>query len=119
MTSANSKFQIVLFIGACVQAPHFSIGIVLIPHLCTFVLNHILNPVMELMPQGSLYHVIHSDIELNLHRKFLMGRDIARGMHYLHSLRPSIVHRGKTHCCELLTCKSDPNIRFKELKCFG
>lgn len=66
--------NIVLFIGACMQAPHFSI-------------------VMEFMTQGSLYHVIHSDREITLHRKFLMGRDIARGMLYLHSHKPSIVHR--------------------------
>jgi serine/threonine protein kinase len=49
---------------------------------------------MEFMTQGSLYHVIHSDREITLHRKFLMGRDIARGMLYLHSHKPSIVHRG-------------------------
>lgn len=44
---------------------------------------------------GSLHQFVHSEEEISLHRKFLMGRDIARGMFYLHSLNPVIIHRGE------------------------
>jgi serine/threonine protein kinase len=60
---------------------------------------------MEFMTQGALYNVIHSDREITLHRKFLMGRDIARGMLYLHSHKPSIVHRGTAFLIRAAVCR--------------
>jgi hypothetical protein len=47
------------------------------------------------MPRGSLFRLIHrsTSSSLNAMRRHAIAMDIARGMHYLHSCRPAIVHR--------------------------
>lgn len=49
--------------------------------------------VTEYMKVGSLFRVLHrSTANLSSKRRLAMARDTAKGMHYLHSLRPPIVH---------------------------
>jgi len=68
--------NIVLFIGACIR----------MPHLCL---------VTEWVTQGSLKELLASPTRSKLTWLERMGilRDAARGVHYLHSLEPCIVHR--------------------------
>jgi serine/threonine-protein kinase CTR1 len=50
--------------------------------------------VTEYMPKGSLWEVLRSnDSALNEGMRHQMALDIARGMSYLHSLKPPILHR--------------------------
>ena len=50
--------------------------------------------VMEFMPRGSLYRIIHNlSIDLPLDRIRNIALDAARGMNYLHNLSPPIIHR--------------------------
>jgi serine/threonine protein kinase len=50
--------------------------------------------VTQFMPRGSLFRLLHrARPELDARRRLNMATDIARGMHYLHSCRPTIVHR--------------------------
>jgi len=55
--------------------------------------------VMEYMPLGSLYKILHDDavkLELEMIRKMMV--DAARGMNYLHKSNPVIIHRDlKSH----------------------
>jgi len=50
--------------------------------------------VMELMPRGSLYDLLHlnSDLELHWSLRLRMLNDAARGMTYLHSADPPVHH---------------------------
>ncbi|XP_071688525.1 uncharacterized protein [Rutidosis leptorrhynchoides] len=49
--------------------------------------------VTEFLPRGSLFQILHCNtIQLNWRRRFQMSVDIARGMNYLHSCNPPIVH---------------------------
>ncbi|KAI4377536.1 hypothetical protein MLD38_015142 [Melastoma candidum] len=67
--------NIVLFMAAVTQSPHFSI-------------------LTEFIPRGSLYKLLHrSNVRLNLKRRMLMALDVATGMNYLHTSHPTIVHR--------------------------
>eukprot|EP01089_Gocevia_fonbrunei_P023390 TRINITY_DN984_c0_g1_i2.p1 TRINITY_DN984_c0_g1~~TRINITY_DN984_c0_g1_i2.p1 ORF type:complete len:518 (-),score=41.67 TRINITY_DN984_c0_g1_i2:49-1602(-) len=73
------------------------------PHVLQLLATYLDPPdlciVMEFMPRGSLYNVIHNrDLELKwpLLRKILTGA--SRGMAYLHNSNPVIVHRDlKSH----------------------
>jgi serine/threonine protein kinase len=50
--------------------------------------------VTEYMPKGSLWEVLRSkDSVLSAGTRYQMALDIARGMSYLHSLQPPILHR--------------------------
>ena len=71
--------NVVLFLGAVVRGPT-------------------LNIVCELMPYGSLHALLHgtsrNGVELSTNGRLReqMARDCARGMSYLHSRSPSVVH---------------------------
>ncbi|CAN8235019.1 unnamed protein product [Cochlearia groenlandica] len=67
--------NIVLFMGAVTRPPNLSI-------------------VTEFLPRGSLYRLIHRpNNQLDERRRLRMALDAARGMNYLHSCTPMIVHR--------------------------
>ncbi|XP_019057946.1 PREDICTED: serine/threonine-protein kinase EDR1-like isoform X2 [Tarenaya hassleriana] len=67
--------NIVLFMGAITRPPNLSI-------------------VTEFLPRGSLYRLIHrTHNQLDERRRLRMALDAARGMNYLHSCNPVIVHR--------------------------
>ena len=51
---------------------------------------------MEFLPKGDLYHLIHSklsDEEYNRILRLKIGIDIAKGMRYLQSITPPVIHR--------------------------
>ncbi|KAG2321857.1 hypothetical protein Bca4012_057782 [Brassica carinata] len=67
--------NIVLFMGAVTRPPNLSI-------------------ITEFLPRGSLYRLIHRpNNQLDERRRLRMALDAARGMNYLHSCNPMIVHR--------------------------
>eukprot|EP00250_Pteridium_aquilinum_P013536 c21400_g2_i2 orf=780-4208(-) len=67
--------NVVLFMGAVMRAPNLSI-------------------VTEFLPRGSLYRLIHrSNNQPDEKRRMRMALDVARGMNYLHTSTPVIVHR--------------------------
>ncbi|CAL8464074.1 g3609 [Coccomyxa elongata] len=68
--------NVVLFMGACTQPPNLSI-------------------VTSFMPRGSLFRILHRTPQFVLddRRRINIALDVARGMNYLHSCRPPIVHR--------------------------
>lgn len=49
--------------------------------------------VTEFMPQGSLHDVLRRNILLPLTLRLKMGEDAARGMNYLHTINPPVIHR--------------------------
>eukprot|EP00249_Psilotum_nudum_P022895 c28683_g3_i1 orf=411-3836(+) len=68
--------NVVLFMGAVTRSPNLSI-------------------VTEFLPRGSLYRLIHrpnSQLD-DERRRMRMALDVAKGMNYLHSSTPVIVHR--------------------------
>ncbi|KAJ4916086.1 Protein kinase superfamily protein [Raphanus sativus] len=67
--------NIVLFMGAVTRPPNLSI-------------------VTEFLPRGSLYRLLHRpNNQLDERKRLRMALDAARGMNYLHSCNPVIVHR--------------------------
>ena len=64
--------HIVQFYGFCFESPHFAI-------------------VMEYMPDGSMYGLLHSDHPLTWDARTLMGIDVGAGLEYLH--QQDILHR--------------------------
>ncbi|KAJ6375875.1 hypothetical protein OIU77_000777 [Salix suchowensis] len=67
--------NVVLFMGAVTRPPNLSI-------------------VTEFIPRGSLYRLLHRpNNQLDDRRRLRMALDAARGMNYLHSCTPMIVHR--------------------------
>ncbi|KAG4195054.1 hypothetical protein ERO13_A06G089200v2 [Gossypium hirsutum] len=67
--------NVVLFMGAVTHSPHFSI-------------------LTEFLPRGSLYKLLHrSNPQLDEKRRMRMALDVAKGMNYLHTSNPTIVHR--------------------------
>lgn len=67
--------NVVLFLGAVVQPPQLAI-------------------VTEFMPRGSLFRILHrAKVDIDPKRRLAMAMDIAKGLNYLHSCRPMIVHR--------------------------
>lgn len=73
--------NIIAFLGGCVVPPN----------ICF---------VMEYMPRHSLHNVLHAQPRTKLEWRLVvkMALDAARGMNYLHSSHPSIVHRDlKSH----------------------
>ncbi|XP_044464097.1 serine/threonine-protein kinase EDR1-like isoform X3 [Mangifera indica] len=67
--------NVVLFMGAVTHPPHFSI-------------------LTEFLPRGSLYRLLHRPNPLlDEKRRMRMALDVAKGMNYLHTSHPTIVHR--------------------------
>ncbi|XP_027368099.1 probable serine/threonine-protein kinase SIS8 isoform X2 [Abrus precatorius] len=67
--------NVVLFMGAITRSPHFSI-------------------LTEFLPRGSLYRLLHRpNLRLDEKRRLRMALDVAKGMNYLHTSHPPIVHR--------------------------
>ncbi|KAL1089464.1 hypothetical protein V6Z11_D07G022700 [Gossypium hirsutum] len=67
--------NVVLFMGAVTHSPHFSI-------------------LTEFLPRGSLYKLLHRpNQQLDEKRRMRMALDVAKGMNYLHTSHPTIVHR--------------------------
>ncbi|KAL5769066.1 hypothetical protein ACOSP7_015622 [Xanthoceras sorbifolium] len=67
--------NVVLFMGAVTRSPHFSI-------------------LTEFLPRGSLYRLLHRpNPQLDERRRMRMALDVAKGMNYLHTSHPTIVHR--------------------------
>ncbi|XP_022940249.1 probable serine/threonine-protein kinase SIS8 [Cucurbita moschata] len=67
--------NVVLFMGAVTRPPHFSI-------------------LTEFLPRGSLYRLLHRpNSQLDERRRLRMAFDVAKGMNYLHTSHPTIVHR--------------------------
>ncbi|PON96040.1 Mitogen-activated protein kinase kinase kinase [Trema orientale] len=67
--------NVVLFMGAVTRSPHFSI-------------------LTEFLPRGSLYRLLHRpNPQLDEKRRMKMALDVAKGMNYLHTSHPTIVHR--------------------------
>ncbi|KAI4316529.1 hypothetical protein L6164_024506 [Bauhinia variegata] len=67
--------NVVLFMGAITRPPHFSI-------------------LTEFLPRGSLYRLLHRpNFQLDEKRRLRMALDVAKGMNYLHTSHPTIVHR--------------------------
>lgn len=68
--------NVVLFMGAVTKRPHLSI-------------------VTEYLPRGSLFRLIHSTAAgeiLDKRKRLRMALDVAKGLNYLHRLKPPIVH---------------------------
>ncbi|KAE8658676.1 Serine/threonine-protein kinase CTR1 [Hibiscus syriacus] len=68
--------NVVLFMGAVTKRPHLSI-------------------VTEYLPRGSLHRLIHRPAAretMDQRRRLRMALDVAKGINYLHCLRPPIVH---------------------------
>ncbi|KAL2963684.1 hypothetical protein AAZX31_17G215500 [Glycine max] len=67
--------NVVLFMGAITRSPHFSI-------------------LTEFLPRGSLYRLLHRpNLRLDEKKRLRMALDVAKGMNYLHTSHPPIVHR--------------------------
>ncbi|XP_010242197.1 PREDICTED: serine/threonine-protein kinase EDR1-like [Nelumbo nucifera] len=67
--------NVVLFMGAVTRPPNLSI-------------------LTEFLPRGSLYRLLHrSGVQLDEKRRLRMALDVAKGMNYLHTSHPTIVHR--------------------------
>ncbi|KAH6792375.1 Protein kinase superfamily protein [Perilla frutescens var. hirtella] len=67
--------NVVLFMGAVTRPPHMSI-------------------LTEFLPRGSLYKLLHRpSIQIDEKRRIKMALDVAKGMNYLHTSHPIIVHR--------------------------
>ncbi|XP_050363468.1 serine/threonine-protein kinase EDR1 isoform X2 [Argentina anserina] len=67
--------NVVLFMGAVTRPPHFSI-------------------LTEFLPRGSLYRLLHRpNSQLDERRRMRMAHDVAKGMNYLHTSNPTVVHR--------------------------
>ncbi|KAE8100017.1 hypothetical protein FH972_017952 [Carpinus fangiana] len=67
--------NVVLFMGAVTRPPHFSI-------------------LTEFLPRGSLYRILHRpNPPIEEKRRMRMALDVAKGMNYLHTSHPTIVHR--------------------------
>ncbi|CAI9773140.1 unnamed protein product [Fraxinus pennsylvanica] len=67
--------NVVLFMGAVTRPPNLSI-------------------LTEFLPRGSLFKLLHrQNIQIDEKRRIKMALDVARGMNYLHTSHPIIVHR--------------------------
>uniref|UniRef100_A0A6N2L2G8 non-specific serine/threonine protein kinase n=1 Tax=Salix viminalis TaxID=40686 RepID=A0A6N2L2G8_SALVM len=67
--------NVVLFMGAVTRPPHLSI-------------------LTEFLPRGSLYRLLHRpNSQVDEKRRMRMAIDVAKGMNYLHTSHPTIVHR--------------------------
>jgi tRNA A-37 threonylcarbamoyl transferase component Bud32 len=81
MNKLRSDF-VVQIIGVCIESPHFCI-------------------VMEYLPQGNLYNLLHSKEDLSWEQRCVYAQDIANGLRYLH--KQGILHRDLKSFNVLLT----------------
>jgi hypothetical protein len=58
---------------------------------------------MELMPLGTLHDLLYSGMKINWKTRISLAIDIARGVAYLHSITPRVIHRDLNSRCILLT----------------
>jgi len=49
--------------------------------------------VMEFVPKGSLYHLLHSTQALSWPERYTLGIGVGSGLHYLHNQTPPMIHR--------------------------
>lgn len=50
--------------------------------------------IMEFIPNGDLFHFLHkSTTNLSWRMTLKICLDIAKGLHYMHSISPPIIHR--------------------------
>ncbi|KAL4441987.1 hypothetical protein ABPG74_003738 [Tetrahymena malaccensis] len=82
--------NIVMFLGACTKSPNFCI-------------------ILEYCQKGSLWGLLQSDVKLSWEDRRRIALDAARGVHYLHSSNPPILHRDLKSLNLLL----DDNLRCK------
>ncbi|KAF9614613.1 hypothetical protein IFM89_019590 [Coptis chinensis] len=67
--------NVVLFMGAVTRPPNLSI-------------------LTEFYPRGSLYRLLHRpNLQIDEKRRLRMALDVVKGMNYLHTSHPTIVHR--------------------------
>ncbi|KAF5207585.1 Serine/threonine-protein kinase EDR1 [Thalictrum thalictroides] len=67
--------NVVLFMGAVTRPPNLSI-------------------LTEFLPRGSLYRLLHRpNLQIDEKRRLRMALDVVKGMNYLHTSHPTIVHR--------------------------
>ncbi|PIA31737.1 hypothetical protein AQUCO_04900198v1 [Aquilegia coerulea] len=67
--------NVILFLGAVTRPPNLSI-------------------ITELLPRGSLYHIIHRpNIQIDERLRIKMALDVVKGMNCLHTSIPTVVHR--------------------------
>jgi serine/threonine-protein kinase CTR1 len=65
--------NVLLFLGACLQPPNIAL-------------------LTEYMPKGSLYTVLREE-KLAWHRKLAIAVETAKGLQYLHTHNPPVLHR--------------------------
>jgi serine/threonine protein kinase len=67
--------NVVGYIGACMQVPNLSL-------------------VTELMQRGSLFDILYKEkVKVGMSLMVKLSKDIAKGVNYLHRLKPMIIHR--------------------------
>eukprot|EP00002_Diphylleia_rotans_P037715 TRINITY_DN8454_c1_g1_i4.p1 TRINITY_DN8454_c1_g1~~TRINITY_DN8454_c1_g1_i4.p1 ORF type:complete len:1525 (+),score=272.84 TRINITY_DN8454_c1_g1_i4:1596-6170(+) len=66
--------NILLYMGACVEEPNYAI-------------------ISEYMSRGTIYEEIHREPDISMEMKMKFFRDTLKGMIYLHSSNPPIIHR--------------------------
>ncbi|CAN6457160.1 unnamed protein product [Victoria cruziana] len=67
--------NVVLFMGAVTRPPNLSI-------------------LTEFLPRGSLFRLLHrTNVQVDEKKRLKMAFDVAKGMNYLHTSHPTIVHR--------------------------
>ncbi|KAK6236742.1 hypothetical protein QUC31_020538 [Theobroma cacao] len=92
--------NVVLFMGAVTRSPHFSILTEFLPRYWTPIPCALVDAFMLLSAYvlwfavGSLYKLLHRpNPQLDEKRRMRMALDVAKGMNYLHTSHPTIVHR--------------------------
>jgi len=66
--------NIVMFLGACTKPPNLCI-------------------ILEYCGRGSLWGILHDKkVKINWEFRHKIALDIAKGVYYLHSMKPSILH---------------------------
>lgn len=94
--------NILLLLGACVSPT----GLYIITECVLPLPSLLVLTVSRYMPKGSLYNILHDDAlnkgkksfyeippKPSLEQRLKLLLDAAKGMLYLHTLRPSIIHR--------------------------
>lgn len=66
--------HVILLYGVCLERGHYSM-------------------VMELMPKGSLYSLLHNNQDIPWHIRWQIAVDIGHALAYLHRQNPMIIHR--------------------------
>ncbi|KAG6497284.1 hypothetical protein ZIOFF_045182 [Zingiber officinale] len=87
--------NVVLFMGAVTRPPNLSILTEFLPSLMASLNGPNMFFFFFLSVfRGSLYRLLHRpNSQLDEKRRLKMALDVAKGMNYLHSSHPTIVHR--------------------------